>query len=387
MQPAQRIATIPPYFFARLGKTIAELRAQGVDVIRMDMGSPDMPPAPHIIEALVEAARRPDSHGYTPFGGTPEFRQAVAAYYKARFGVDLDPATEVVGLIGSKEGIFHLTHAMVNPGEVVLAPDPGYPTYRTTALIAGAELVRVPLLRENGFLPDLESLPEDTLRRARLLWLNYPNNPTGATADLAFFERVVEIARRYDILVCHDAPYLEISYEGFRPPSLLQVPGAKEVAVELNSLSKTYNMAGWRLGMAVGNAEALRALYTLKSQVDSSHFRAVLEAGAIALTSDQSWLEERNAIYQERRDLVVEGFRAVGMAAEPPRAAMYVWASLPEGETSSLDFTQRMLREVGVSMTPGVAFGEQGEGFVRVSLGTPTDRVREAMDRLVGWLG
>ncbi len=387
MQPAHRIASIPPYFFARLGKTIAELRAQGVDVIRMDMGSPDMPPAPHIIEALVQTARRPDSHGYTPFGGTPEYRRAVATYYRARFGVELDPDTEVVGLIGSKEGIFHLTQAFVNPGDVVLAPDPGYPTYRTTANIAGGEIVSLPLRPENGFLPDLGSLPEETLRRTRLLWLNYPNNPTGATADLDFFRQAVEIARRYDILVCHDAPYLEISFDGYRPPSLLQVEGAKEVAVELNSLSKTYNMAGWRLGMAVGNAETLRALYTLKSQVDSSHFRAVLEAGAVALTGDQAWLEARNAVYQERRDLVLEGFRAVGMAAEEPRAAMYVWAALPAGETSSLEFTQRMLREIGVSVTPGVAFGERGEGFVRVSLGTPTDRVREAMDRLVRWLG
>lgn len=385
IEPAERMGTIPPYFFAQLGRRIAEQRRLGHDVIRMDMGSPDMAPAPHILQALVESAQDPGHHGYTPFGGTDVFRSAVAEYYGARFGVQLSPDEETLGLIGSKEGLFHTTQAFVDPGDVVLVPDPGYPVYTTAARFAGAEVVKMPLTAEHDFLPDLEAIPEATAGRTKLMWLNYPNNPTGATADLSFFERAVEFARHHELLLCHDAPYLEVCFDGYRAPSALEVDGAREVCVEFNSLSKSYNMAGWRLGMAVGNATALKALYTLKSQVDTSHFQAALDAGAAALRGDQNWLEKRNATYQERRDLVLDGLRSAGLRPNEPSAAMYVWADLPAGVGTAMDYCSRMLEEIHVSITPGVAFGDVGEGSVRVSLATPTDRVREAVERIAGW--
>ncbi len=386
MQTAARVAAIPPYFFATLVRHIADLRARGVDVIRMDMGSPDLPPAPHIVEALVTAAHRGDLHGYTPFGGTPGYRKAIAEFYRRRFGVETDPETQVIGLIGSKEGLFHITQAFVDAGDAVLVPDPSYPTYAAAARIAGGEVVYMPLLAENDFLPELTKLSEPTLQRAKLMWLNYPNNPTGAVSDLSTLRSAVDLARHWGILLCHDAPYTEVGYDGYRAPSLLEIDGAFDVAIEFNSLSKAYNMAGWRLGMAVGNEQAIRALFTLKSQIDSSHFEPVLQAGIAALTGDQSWLEERNRIYAERRDAVVEGFSACGMEARKPKAALYVWAQLPPGSETSADFCERLLNETGVSITPGVAFGPSGEGYVRVSISTPIERCREAMERLKAWL-
>lgn len=383
--PADRMQRIPPYFFASLGRRIAELRAGGMDVIRLDMGSPDLPPAQPIIDALIHSAQQPDAHGYTPFGGTPEFRRAVADHYGRRFGVELDPASQVVGLVGSKEGLFNLTQAMVNPGDVVLVPNPSYPVYPTAALFAGGEVVEMPLLEEHGYLPRFEDIPEEALHRAKLLWLNYPNNPTGATADQAFFQEAVALAAEYDILLCHDAPYTDVVFDGYRASSLLEVPGALDVAVEFNSLSKSYNMAGWRLGMAVGQAEAIEALYILKSQEDTSIFRPILDAGVVALDGDQSWLERRNGVYQERRDMVLEGWAEKGMVAQTPKAALYVWAHLPEGVDDSVAFCARMLDETGVSVTPGVAFGSAGEGYMRISLGTATERVREAVSRVQAW--
>lgn len=387
MRLARRVASIPPYFFADLGQRLAELAAKGVDLIRMDMGAPDLPPAPHIIEALTRSASRPDAHSYTPFGGIPAFREAVASFYRTRFEVDLDPRREVLGLIGSKEGIFHLIEAFVDPGDVALVADPSYPVYASAARFAGGEVEWLPLRRENGFLPDLAAVNGDRLGRAKVVCLNYPNNPTGATADVAFFRRAVEFARAHDLLLIHDAAYTEVAFDGFRPPSLLEAEGAKEVAVEFHTLSKTYNMAGWRLGMAVGNRRAIEALFVLKSQIDTSHFLAAQEAGVAALTGDQVWTQERNRVYRERRDIVLEGARDIGMGADTPRAAMYVWASLPKDETSSVEFCDQMLEATGVSATPGVAFGQGGEGYVRFSLATATDRVRQAMERLVRWRG
>lgn len=385
IQPAQRMDAIPPYFFAQLGRRIAALRAEGHDVIRMDMGSPDLAPADHILQALVQSARNPDHHGYTPFGGTDSFKRAVADYYSQRFGVELEPAQEVLGLIGSKEGLFHVAQSFVNPGDVVLVPDPGYPVYTTGARFAGGEVHYMPLLAENDFLPDLEAIPDSIRERAKLMWLNYPNNPTGATAELTFFERAVAFARENQILLCHDAPYMEVCFDGYQAHSALEVQGAREVVVEFNSLSKSYNMAGWRLGMAVGETNALEAMYTLKSQVDTSHFRAALDAGVAALEGDQGWLEERNRTYQQRRDLVIEALRAAGLIVDPPAAAMYVWARLPETEESAAAYCERMLDEIGVSITPGSAFGDTGEGYVRVSLATPTEKVKQAMDRIAAW--
>lgn len=381
MQPANRLGKFPPYVFAALDNRIKTLRAQGVDVIRLDIGSPDLPPPPAIIDALADAARQPGNHGYPSFAGTPALRRAMAAYYIRRFGVELDPETEVLPLIGSKEGIAHLALAWLDAGDVALVPDPGYPVYGMGALIAGAEPYPVPLLEDNEYLPDLDALPDAVVQRARLLWLNYPNNPTGATADLAFFERAVAFARRHDLLLCHDAPYCDVGFDGYQAPSLLQIPGAREVAVEFNSLSKSHNMAGWRIGMAVGNARVLAALLQVKSNVDSGIFQGVQAAAVAALTGDQAWIRERNTIYQARRDLVLEGLRRMGLRAATPQAGLYVWAATPAGVTAAA-FAERLLVHTGVSVTPGSAFGAHGEGYFRISLGTATERLLEAIRRL-----
>ncbi len=384
--PADRIASFKPYFFAALTQKINALKAKNVDVIRIDMGSPDLPPVDFIIDALEKSARRPDVHGYSPNGGTPAFRQAVATYYQSRFGVTLDPKSEVLTLLGSKEGLFNLSQVLINPGDVAIVPDPGYPVYSASATIAGAEIHYVPLLKENDFLPDLDRIPADILQRARLIWLNYPNNPTGAIAPFSFLEKAVAFGRQHHILIAHDAPYVDVCFDGYRAPSILQVPGAKEVAVEFNSLSKAYNMAGWRLGMAVGNAQVIGYLSTYKSQVDTSHFQPIMDAGIAALTGDQDWLEERNQIYQRRRDIVVAGLKDAGFVVDVPPAAIYVWAQLPAGYTDSMAFCDRLLEETGVSMTPGLVYGKYGEGYVRISLGTATDRIQQAMHRLVEWI-
>lgn len=384
--PADRIASFKPYFFAALGKKIVDLKAKGLDVIRIDMGSPDLPPADFIIDTLVNSARRADMHAYTPNGGTPAFKKAVAEYYENRFEVSLDPQSEVIGLIGSKEGLFNLSQVLLNPGDVSLVPDPGYPVYSASGLIAGGEIHYFPLVAENGFLPNLNAIPEDVLSRAKILWLNYPNNPTGAVASMSFFEQAVNFAKKHKILIAHDAPYTEICFDGYVAPSMLQVPGAKDVVVEFNSLSKTYNMAGWRLGMAVGNPDVIRYLFTYKSQMDTSTFAPIFAAGVTALTGDQTWLAERNEVYKTRRDIVVKGLRESGFSLENPKAAIYVWAHLPEGFTDSNEFCAKLLEETGVSMTPGIVYGQHGEGFVRISLGTETSRIDEAIQRLVEWI-
>jgi LL-diaminopimelate aminotransferase len=378
------MASFKPYFFAGIGQRINQLRAAGMDVIRLDVGSPDMPPAPFILEALKHSADNPNNHSYQPYGGPPPFRQAVSDYYGRRFGVELDPQSEVLGLIGSKEGIFNIALAFLNPGDVALLPDPGYPAYNASVVFTGAETYYMPLLEANDFLPDLGAIPAAVLQRARLMWLNYPNNPTGGIAPVEFLAEAVAFARRHDLLLCHDAPYTDVAFEGYRPASLLQVPGAKDVAVEFNSLSKTYNMAGWRVGIVSGNAAAINVLNTLKSNVDSASFRPIYDAATAALTGDQSWLEERNAIYQGRRDIVLDGLRAAGLRARSPNAAMYVWTRTPAGPTS-VEYTTRLLEATGVSITPGVTFGPSGEGYARIAIGVPTPRLREAMTRLVEW--
>jgi LL-diaminopimelate aminotransferase len=384
MQVSRRVAAIPPYFFAGLGKRIADLRARGVDVIRMDMGAPDLPPAEFIIDALVEAARRPTAHSYSAFGGSARFREAAAEFYRRSFGVSLDPGSEVLGLIGSKEGLFHLVQAVLNPGDVALIPDPGYPVYASATQIAGGEVVWMPLTAQNGYLADLEGVPADARKRARLAVLNYPNNPTGAIAPREYFESAVSAARSDGFLLVHDAAYTHVGFDGYQAPSLMQIEGAREVSVEFHTLSKTYNMAGWRLGIAVGQRRAIEALYTLKSQVDTSHFEAVQEAGVAALTGDQTWIAERNEVYRERRDMVLDAVRRAGLEADTPKAGLYVWARIPGGQGSA-EFCDRLLDATGVSVTPGVAFGRQGEGYVRLSLGTATPRLREAMERLTSW--
>ncbi|MBI3159911.1 MAG: aminotransferase class I/II-fold pyridoxal phosphate-dependent enzyme [Chloroflexi bacterium] len=385
MQPADRISGSTPYFFSELGKKISQLRENGVDVIRLDMGSPDLPPEPSIIAALIAEAQKPDVHGYTLGSGVQKFRQAVAAFYSRRFGVELDPTREVIDLIGSKEGLFIISQVLVNRGDVVLVPDPGYGVYAAGAQVAGGQIVPMPLLAENGFLVDLEAIPADMARRARLMFLNYPNNPTGAAAEMGFFERVIDFARQYDIVVAHDAPYADVAFDGYRAPSILQVPGAKDVAVEFNSFSKIYNMAGWRMGMALGNREVLRYIEHYKSLQDSAIFGPIMSAGVAALQGDQEWVEERNQVYQARRDIALEGLRAAGFQVATPRAALYLWIRLPES-TNSTKFCARLLEETGVSLTPGVVFGQYGEGYMRLSLVTATERIAEGVARIGEWM-
>jgi len=385
IRPADRIASFKPYFFAQLTQKIADLKAKKVDVIRIDIGSPDLPPADFIIDTLVKSARRSDTHSYTPNGGTPAARKAVATYYKNRFNVDLEPMKETLILLGSKEGLFNLSQVLINPGDVALVPDPGYPVYSASGIIAGAEIYSLPLLAKNQYLPDLDAIPPEFVRRAKILWLNYPNNPTGAIAPMEFLAKAVEFGRKHHIVVAHDAPYVDVCFDGYEAPSIMQVPGAKDVTIEFNSLSKAYNMAGWRLGMAVGNPLVISYLSTFKSQVDTSTFAPIIEAGITALTGDQGWLMERNLIYQRRRDIVIEGLHAAGFTVETPPAAIYVWAKLPDGNTDSMAFCSRLLQETGVSTTPGLVYGACGEGYVRISLGTATGRIEEAMERIVNW--
>jgi LL-diaminopimelate aminotransferase len=305
-------------------------------------------------------------------------------YYRL-FAVELHPQDEIVPLLGSKEGIFHLSLAYVEPGDIVLVPDPGYITYTRGALVAGGEVHRMPLLPERGYLPDLDALPKEILRRVKLMWLNYPNNPTAAVADLAFFTQAVELAQRYDFLLCHDAAYMQVAFDGEQPPSLLQVPGAKDVAVEFNTLSKSHNMAGWRTGALLGNAQVVRDLYTLKTNADSSHFLPIFDASTAALTGDQSWLVERNEIYRQRRDVVVDALRRMGLPVSTPRASLYVWSPIPTGWDCT-SFVTAVLEGSGVSLTPGTVFGPGGEGFVRISITAPLERIQQAMERLEGWL-
>jgi LL-diaminopimelate aminotransferase len=385
LSPADRMRRIPPYFYHQLQQRLSEIRARGVDVIRVDAGSPDLPPAPHIVAALSRSAETPSNHGYMPYPGTPEYRAAWAEFYRRRFQVELDPAHEVLGLIGSKEGVFHLHLALVNPGDVVLVPDPGYAAYTNGALFAEAEVVHMPLLARNRYLPDFSAIPDSALRQARIMWLNYPNNPTGAVAPLDLFADAVALARQYGFVVAHDAPYTEITYDGYRAPSLLQVPGAREVGVEFHSLSKTYNMGGWRAGVAAGNAEALGLLGTLKSNIDSGLFKGILDAGIAALTGDQGWIEARNAHYRRRRDLALEAVRWAGLEAEAPAGAIYIWARLPDRapyHDDDLAYAGALLDATGVSLTPGSVFGPSGRGYIRISLCLDDARLAEALARL-----
>jgi LL-diaminopimelate aminotransferase len=370
------------HFFAGLNVRLAAMQSEGSDIIRLDEGSPDLPPAPHIIDALARAARRPDVHSYQPHRGHAELRPAWAEMYQRVYGVTVDPEREVLPLLGSKEGIFHLPLAFIDPGDVVLVPDPGYITYTRGARLAGGELYLLPLQPENGYLPDFQAIPSEIVRRAKLLWLNYPNNPTAATASLDFFADAVDFARQHQLLLCHDAAYAQVTYDGYRAPSPLEVPGAKEVCVEFNTLSKSYNMAGWRVAALIGNPAALRAMYTLKTNVDSGHFRPVMEAAVAAMTGDQAWLQPRNDTYRQRRDMVLQALGRLGWQAAPTKASLYVWFAIPVGQISA-EFAARILEQAHVSLTPGSVFGSGGEGYIRLSLTAPTDRVEEAMERLV----
>ena len=384
VHPAKRLDNLPPYAFAVIGKKIAAMRADGCDVIGLHMGSPDLPPPDSVVEELAQSARDPSHHGYAGFTGTPGLREAIAAYYGERFGVALDPSTEILPLIGSKEGLAHMSLAYLDPGDIALVPDPGYPTYAMGAAMAGGEPYSFSLASENGFLPDLDAIPADVLDRARILWVDYPNNPTGAVASLDDLAAMVDFAREHGLLLCSDNPYADVTFDGYRAPSLLEVEGAREVAVEFNSLSKTYNMAGWRVGMCVGNADAIQALLAVKSNVDSGLFRSVCDAAELAICeTPRVWIEQRNAVYQERRDLIMAALPSIGLSAELPKAALYVWAKVADGDDKA--YAAGALDEAHVSLAPGYVYGENGVGYVRFSLVTPKERLEVALDRLCGW--
>jgi LL-diaminopimelate aminotransferase len=365
---ATRLKRVPPYPFEQIAEIKARKLKEGVELVDFGIGDPDLPTPPHIIEALCNAARDPATHTYDESGsGLPQFREAVAAWYRSRFGVQLDPGTEVQHLIGSKEGIAHIFLAFVEPGECCLVPDPRYMVYSVGASFAGGWFYPMPLRAENGFLPDLDAIPDEASRHARIMFLNYPNNPTGAVAPREFFEKAVDFARGRGILLCHDCAYSEVAFDGIRPDSILSVEGAKEVAVEFHSLSKTYNMTGWRLGFVVGNREVLAALRKVKSNVDSGVFMAIQRAGVAALTGPQKCVEQMRATYQERRDRLVAGMNAMGWKVAPPQATFYVWAKVP-GEIKSAEFAQMLLEEGNVLTIPGALYGREGERYVRLSL-------------------
>ncbi|WP_338055085.1 LL-diaminopimelate aminotransferase [Sulfobacillus harzensis] len=382
MKVAARMEKLPPYLFLELDRLIEREHAQGHDIINLGIGDPDQPTPQHIIHALQEAATRPSNHRYPNYLGSVPFRNAVANWYRTRFGVSLDPLSETVGLIGSKEGIAHLTWAMVGPGDVVLVPNPSYPVYFTQALLAGAEVYSLPLLPENGFFPDLKSIPEAVLERAKMLWLNYPNNPTGATATAEQLAEAVDLCRRHDILLASDLAYAEIGYNGYRAPSVLEIPGAREVAVEFYSLSKPFNMTGWRVAAAVGNALAVNALGTLKSNLDSGIFTAVQEAAIHALESNpMGFFAEQSRLYQERRDIVLAALEDMGLSIPAPLSTFYIWFPTPRGMTSS-EASRFFVEEAHVVVAPGASYGEFGEGWLRISLTCATERLVEAMERM-----
>jgi len=386
IEKSERLKRLPPYLFKEIDRQKEEVRAKGVDIIDLGVGDPDLPTPPHIIEALKVAAADPANHQYPSYSGMDDFNRAAAAWYGGRFDVDLDPSNEVVTLIGSKEGIAHLPLAFINPGDVALVASPGYPVYHIGTQFAGGEAYFMDLLKGNGFLPDLSAIPPDVARRARVMFINYPNNPTAAVADRAFFESVIAFAKAHHVIVCHDAAYSEMAYDGYRPMSFLEVDGARSVGIEFHSLSKTYNMTGWRIGFAVGNQEVLSGLGQVKSNIDSGAFQAIQVAGMAALEGDQGCVEEMRQIYQERRDILVDGLRAVGFSVEKPRATFYVWMEVPEGYTSA-GMTSRLLTEAGIVTTPGNGFGAAGEGYVRMALTVTTDRLRETVERMqsIGW--
>jgi LL-diaminopimelate aminotransferase len=384
--PSRRLDAVPAYMFAELERRVAEKRAAGVDIISLGIGDPDRPTYPHIVEAMQRAVADPANHTYPNNRGRDEFRAAVAGFYQARFGVEVDPDSEAMPAIGAKECIYNLCFAFLDPGDVALAADPGYPVYTGGPALAGAEAILLPLLPERGFVPDLEAIPPPALERARLLFVNYPNNPTGAIVPDGFFGRLVELAREHEILVVHDNAYSENTFDGYVAPSFLETAGAKEIGVEVFSLSKGFNMTGWRCAAIVGNAEALRSYWRLKTNVDSGMFEAVQLAGAAALGGPRQPIDEMNEIYARRRDLMVDALREIGVEVEPPKATIYIWAPVPDGHTST-SFTELVLEQAGVVVGPGSMYGPSGEGFFRISLTTPDDRLGEAVERLRAHLG
>jgi LL-diaminopimelate aminotransferase len=384
MKFAQRIEKLPPYLFVQISKKIAAKKARGEEVISFGIGDPDIPTPGHIIDELCRTARDPVNHRYPESEGLPELRQAIAFWYQKRFGVSLDPDKEVLPLIGAKEGIAHIALCLIDPGDIALIPDPSYPVYAIGTNLCGGTPYYLPLNEKNQFLPEIEKVPADILKKSKVLWLNYPNNPTGAIAELSFFNRAIEFARNNNIAICHDGPYTEVFFEGYRPVSFMQAAGARETGIEFHSLSKSYNMTGWRIGMAVGNAEMIDALRKTKSNLDSGIPQAIQHMAITALTQSQDCIEEHNRIYQKRRDKVVQALRQTGISTNIPKASLYVWAKCPSGYTSA-EFAEDLLEQVGVVVTPGNGYGPSGEGYVRLSLTISDEMLENGIARLISW--
>jgi len=383
---AQRLDNLGSAVFSEMDRIRRQVEQTGLETINLSIGSPDLPPAPHVQEALIAACRDPAQFGYALSDGLPEFKQAVAAWYAARFNVELDPATEVLSLMGSQDGLAHICQAFLNPGDYALVPDPGYPVYTAGVCLAGGIKYPLPLTAANNFLPDLNAIPAEIAAQAKLIFINYPSNPVAAVAGHEFFRQVVDFAREYDIVVCHDIAYSELAYDGYQPVSFLEVPGARDVGVEFHSLSKTYNLAGARLGFVVGNPRIIADLAMVKSNIDFGVFKPVQKAGIAALTGPQDWVENLRQTYQERRNLLVGEMRSSGWQLPLPKASMFIWAPLPSGWTNSLAFATELAQQTGVIVVPGTGFGEYGEGYVRLALVSPAEKLREAARRLAAFL-
>jgi len=385
MRFARRLDRVPPYLFAEIERRIDTMRAEGVDVISLGIGDPDLPTPPAVVEALQRAAARPETHQYPSNRGLAAFREAVAGFYADRFGVQVDPGSEVIPVLGGKEAVAHVALACLDPGDVALAPDPGYPPYTSGPVFAGAEVHYLPLAAENAFMPSLDAVPQEVASKANLLYFNYPNNPTGAVVADGFFERAVSFAREHDLVAVHDSAYTEIAFDGYRPPSFLATPGATEVGAEIFSLSKGWNMTGWRIGWLAGNAEVVERYRQLKTNLDSGMFDALQLAGAAALTEARHFPAEMSEVYRRRRDLMIEALTAIGIDVEPPRATPYLWIRVPEGHDSA-SFTGLVLEQAAVIVSPGPSFGPSGEGYVRISLTVPDERLEEAAGRIASSL-
>lgn len=384
MRLSKRLEKIPPYLFVEISRKIAARKASGEDIVSFGIGDPDIPTPSHIIEKLCQSARDPVNHRYPESEGLPELRKAIAQWYKKRFSVEVDPDKEVAPLIGSKEGIAHIAFCLIDPGDFALVPDPGYPVYSFGTMLAGGRVYYFSLDSRNNFLPDLNHIPKNIIERAKVLWLNYPNNPTGAVANLEFFDKAVQFAQNNNLCICHDGPYSEVSFDGYQPPSFLESAGAKDIGIEFHSLSKSFNMTGWRIGMAVGNSEVITALKTMKSNIDSGIPQAIQRAAIEALSGPEDAIREHNEVYQRRRDLLVETLNKMGLQASSPKASLYIWAKVPDGYTS-VEFTDDLLDKVGVVVTPGTGYGKNGEGYVRLSLTVPDAVLLKGLSRMAGW--
>lgn len=381
MKVSERLEKIPPYLFAEIDRKIAEARAKGIDIISLGIGDPDKPTLQPVVDEMHKAIDNPKNHDYPPYNGTEQFRTAARNWIKKRFDVELNADTEILANIGSKEAIAHVFFAYVDKGDYTLVPDPGYPVYKNATIFAGGTPYAMPLLEENGFLPDLDKIPEDIARKAKLMFINYPNNPTGATADLEFYKKAVAFCKKYDILLCSDMAYSEMTYDGYKAPSVLQVEGAKDVTLEFYSHSKSYNMTGWRVGFVAGNAAAIKALGTIKNNIDSGTFKAIQQAASAAFSVNQSYIDKLNGMYQERRDVMVKGLQELGWDIKPTKATFYIWIPTPNG-MSSEEFATIMLEKANVVVPPGIGYGKCGEGYIRIALTKDVEILKKALQRM-----